>query len=158
MGSERMTAEPATLAKLDELLAAIREYSEPRRAGEEWKHVYRLLQKTEAPAGRATAIVGMRDVIGLAEMIEQLRAPAPPPADVPDEDTCRKALQAFRRRLELTILDEESKLGRGPLSKGAGGGVRAVVPPAEWPQAVWQELVRQGKLRPIGHGLYELAG
>ena len=152
-----MTTDPAALTRLDELLTAIRGYGDPRRAADEWKQVYRLLQKTDLPPGRATGVVGMRDVAALAALIEQLRAPAPPPvADVPSEDTCRKALGAFRKRLSLTMLDEESKLGRGPLSKGAGGGVAAIVPPSEWPDAVWQELVRQGKLRCIGHGLYEL--
>ncbi len=92
----------------------------------------------------------------MVALIEQLRAPEPAaPADVPDKDTCRKALKTFRKRLSLTVLDEESKLGRGPLSKGAADSA-AIVPPNEWPESVWQELVRQGKLRYIGHRLYEL--
>jgi hypothetical protein len=98
----------------------------------------------------------MRDMPGLATLIDELRAPAPAaPADVPSEDTCRKALQAFRKRLSLTILDEESKLGRSPLTKGAAADA-VIVPPKEWPESVWQELVCQGKLHYIGHGFYEL--
>jgi len=65
-------------------------------------------------------------------------------------------MRAFRKRLSLTILDEESKLGHGPLSKGSGASIAAIVPPSEWPESVWQELVRQGKLRCIGQGVYEL--
>jgi len=152
-----MTSEDTTVTKLDGLMAAIRGYDDPRKASAEWKQVYKLLQNGSLPPGRITGVVGMRDVAGLAAMIEELRAPAPAAlADVPNEDTCRKAMQAFRRRMSLTILDEESKLGRGPLSKGASGDVAAIVPPREWPDSVWQELVRQGKLRYIGHGLYEL--
>jgi hypothetical protein len=152
-----MASDPTTVAKLDELMTAIRGYDDPRRATGQWKQVYKLLQSTELPPGRVTGVVGMRDVPGLAEMIDQLRAPAlDAPADVPSEDVCRRAMQAFRKRLALTVLDEDSKLGRGPLSKG-GGADAAITPPLEWPEPVWQELVRQGKLRYIGHGFYELA-
>ena len=151
-----MPSDPKTVAKLDELMTAIRGYDDTRRAAGEWKQVYKLLAGTELPPGRVTGVVGMRDVPGLAAMIDQLRAPAlDAPADAPDEDTCRRAMQAFRKRLALTVLDEDSKLGRGPLSKG-GGASAAIVPPNEWPEPVWQELVRQGKLRYIGHGFYEL--
>ncbi len=153
-----MSIDPAILAKLDELLAALRAKPDPRRAVEEWKQVYKLLQKTEIPEGRITGVVGMRNVAGLAEILDQLHAPeAPPAGDAPSLDICRAAMHAFRKRLSLTVLDEESKLGRGPLSKGAAdSSTRAITPPDEWPLAVWQELVRQGKLKYIGHGFYEL--
>ncbi|MFB3891656.1 MAG: hypothetical protein ACE15C_06485 [Phycisphaerae bacterium] len=151
-----MTFSPTVVARLQELLAAIKGYGDPRRAAGEWKQVYKLLKDTEVPAGRVTGVVGMRDVAGLAAIVDELRSPAGvAPVDAPDEETCRKALQAFRKRLSLTVLDEQSKLGRGPLTKGAGPSA-AIVPPSEWPRSVWDELVRQGKLRCIGHGLYEL--
>lgn len=152
-----MSSDPTTVTKLGELLTAIRAFGDPRRAAAEWKQVFKLLQKTDLPASRATGVVGMRDTAGLAAIIEELGAASPAaPADVPDEDTCRKAMQAFRKRLALTVLDEQSRLGRSPLTKGADAGVAAIVPPDEWPLPVWQELVRQGKLRCIGHGFYEL--
>jgi hypothetical protein len=151
-----MTSDPTTVTKLDELMTAIRGYDDPRRAADEWKQVYKLLQKTELPPGRVAHVVGMRDVAGLAALIDQLRVPAAAaPADAPSEETCRKAMRAFRKRLSLTILDEESKLGHSPLSKGSDASIAAIVPPSEWPESVWQELIRQGKLRYIGHGLYE---
>jgi hypothetical protein len=151
-----MAETPNALTRLDELMAAIRGYEDPRRASAEWKQVYKLLQGAGLPPGRVTAVVGMRDVPGLAGLIDQLRAPqTEAPADSPSKETCRKALQAFRKRLSLTVLDEDSALGRGPLSKG-GGARAAITPPREWPEGVWRELVRQGKLRDIGHGFYEL--
>lgn len=153
-----MPTDPTTVTELETLLAAIRGYDDPRRASAEWKQAYRLLQKTDLPGGRVTHVVGMRDLAALAELIEQIRTPSPaaPPAEAPDAETCKRAMRAFRKRLALTVLDEQSTLGHGPLSKGAEG-IAAIVPPDEWPQAVWQELVRQGKLRYIGHGFYELA-
>ena len=157
-----MTIDPTTIAKLDDLVTAIRGYDDPRRATGEWKQVYRLLQKTELPPGRVTDVVGMREVAGWTELIDQLRDPtaavAPPNANAPNAETCKQAMQAFRKRLAFTRLDDASRFSRhDPLSKGADSRVAAaIVPPSEWPRSVWQELVRQGKLRSIGDGLYEL--
>ena len=153
-----MSSDSDVVAKLEELVAAIGGYDDPRRASAEWRQVYKLLGKTDVPTGRVTAVVGMRDVAGLSEILDQLRAPeadsAAPPGDAPSPEDCKRALRAFRKRLAVTVLDEESKLGRGPLTKGASHDASAIVPPNEWPDAVWQELVRQGKLRYIGHGFY----
>ena len=153
-----MTGDPDVMAKLANVAATIGAYDDPRRASAEWKQVYRLLGKTDLPAGRITAVVGMRDVAGLNEILDQLGTPqadtAAPPGEAPDPADCKRALRAFRKRLTLTVLDEESTLGRSPLTKGASRDAAAIVPPNEWPDAVWQELVRQGKLRHVGHGLY----
>ncbi|MGO8702290.1 MAG: hypothetical protein ACLQVA_00625 [Candidatus Brocadiia bacterium] len=152
-----MAVDPAILAELEKLSAAIRAYGDPRRAAAEWKQAYRLLQKTSLPADRVGEIVGMRDAEGLAGLVEELRNPPAAGAvpDVPGSDVCAKALQAFRKRFSLTVLDEESKLGRNPLTKGAKSTVAGIIPPSEWPESVWQELVRQGKLRYLGRGFYE---
>lgn len=163
-----MTNDPDTAQKLDELLQAIRGYDDPRRAAGEWKQAYRLLQHTDLPPGRYGGVVGMRDVAGLTALIAELsgadegdspqQAPGPAqPGDI-DPETCRRALKAFRKRQRLTKLDDESQLGHGPLSKGSSDAFGAIVPPNEWPDEVWQELVRQGKLKYLGHGFYELAG
>ena len=78
---------------------------------------------------------------------------------VPSEDlspeNLRRAMKAFKKRLKLTALDEDSRLGRGALS-GGPKGVCAIQPPNQFPIEVWEELKRQGKLRSSGHGLYEI--
>jgi hypothetical protein len=149
--------DPATVTKLDELVTTIRGYDDPRRAANEWKQVLGLLRKADVPAVTATNIVAGRDLVRLCATVDQLRAPATAaPENAPDADTCREAMRAFRKRLNLTRLDDESRLGHSPLSKGDVPGLTAIAPPVEWPQEVWQELVRQGRLRHIGHGLYEL--
>ncbi|TFG49663.1 MAG: hypothetical protein E4H40_02600 [Candidatus Brocadiia bacterium] len=70
-------------------------------------------------------------------------------------EVLKRALKAFKKRLKLTALDDDSSLGRGPLSVGARG-IFAIQPPNQFPRQVWDELCRQGKLRNSGHGLYEL--
>jgi hypothetical protein len=81
--------------------------------------------------------------------------PAPAPAPTPQE--LKAAFKAFKRRLKLTRLDEESRIAGGPLSSGRGSGIVAIAPLPEYPPAVWEELVRQGKLKKAGRGTYQLA-
>jgi hypothetical protein len=68
----------------------------------------------------------------------------------------KQALKAFKKRLKLTRLDEESTLGGGPLSGGRDSGIVAIQPPNQYPREVWEKLVEQGKLRRAGGGMYEL--
>lgn len=82
---------------------------------------------------------------------------AKPSNEAPLSEELKKALKAFRKRLKLTRLDYESRLGYGPMSKGGDSGITAIPPPNQFPAAVWDELVRQGKLKYVGQGLYELA-
>lgn len=78
------------------------------------------------------------------------------PSEDFSQETLKQAMKAFKKRLKLTSLDEDSRLGRGPFS-GGHTGVFAVQPPTQFSPAVWEELCRQGKLRRSGHGLYELS-
>lgn len=78
----------------------------------------------------------------------------PPGAPTPQQ--LKNALKAFKKRLKLARLDDESRYGGGALTSGTPSGIVAIPPPEKYPQAVWDELVRQGKLRRAGQGLYEL--
>ena len=80
-----------------------------------------------------------------------------PPHDPLGPETLKSALKAFRKRLKLTRLDAESKLGGGrPTTTGKASGIVAIQPPNQFPRAVWDELVRQGKLKSSGGGFFEL--
>lgn len=74
----------------------------------------------------------------------------------PSKDDLKAALKAFKKRLKLTRLDAESNLNYRPTSTGKGSGIVAIQPPEQFPQTVWDELVRQGKLKANRHGTYEL--
>ena len=78
------------------------------------------------------------------------------PPDGLDPATLKRALKAFRKRLKLTHLNEESKLGRSPLTGGKHSDVVAIMPPRQYPPEVWQELFRLGRLKDTGIGFYEL--
>jgi hypothetical protein len=75
----------------------------------------------------------------------------------PSPQELKLALKAFKKRLKVTRLEADSKLGGGPFSGGSKGSITAVAPPNQYPAAIWDELVRQGKLSHAGHGLYSLA-
>ncbi|MGD0655946.1 MAG: hypothetical protein ABSA16_16540 [Thermoguttaceae bacterium] len=75
----------------------------------------------------------------------------------PSHQELKAALKAFKKRLKLTQLDDQSRIGVGPMSSGRQSGIVAITPPDQYPQAVWDELARQGKLKRVGNGMYELA-
>ena len=86
-------------------------------------------------------------------MTDESAAESQGPLDPAD---LKRAMKAFRKRLKLTRLNEESKLGRNPLTSGKKSDVVAIMPPRQYPDAVWQELIRRGRLKDAGNGFYEL--
>jgi hypothetical protein len=79
-----------------------------------------------------------------------------PTPNPPSNEELKQAFKAFKKRLKVTRLDAESQFTRNPLSTGRGSGIVAITPPNQFPQAIWDELVKQGKLKKAGHGMYEL--
>ncbi len=86
-------------------------------------------------------------------MLESESTPSP---ETPSKEELKLALKAFRKRLKVTRLDDESRLGYGPMTGGGKSGVVAISPPNQFPKEVWDELAKQGKLKYVGQGLYEL--
>ena len=86
-------------------------------------------------------------------MTESEATPDPEPFT---KEELRLAMKAFRKRLKLTRLDDESRLGYGPMSSGERSGVVAITPPDQFPRAVWQELANRGKLKRETGGLYSI--
>jgi hypothetical protein len=78
------------------------------------------------------------------------------PSGPPSHEDLKRAYKTFKKRLKLTRLDEESKLNYRPTTSGKGSGIVAITPPQGFTPAVWEELVKQGKLKYAGHGTYEL--
>ncbi len=68
----------------------------------------------------------------------------------------RNALKAFKKRLKLARLDDESRLGGRYTSSGGQSGIIGIMPPNQYPPAVGEELVQLGRLRNSGPGVYEL--
>jgi hypothetical protein len=78
------------------------------------------------------------------------------PSPTPTSEELKAAIKAFKKRLKLTRLDAESNISGGPLSSGQRSDIVAITPPNQFPQAVWDELVKRGRLKSAGRGMYEL--
>jgi hypothetical protein len=74
----------------------------------------------------------------------------------PSPEELKRALKAFKKRLKLTQLDDQSRVGVGPLTGGRPSGIVAITPPNQYPRAVWDALVEQGRLKRASQGQYEI--
>ena len=104
--------------------------------------------------GELLTIVEARDTAALTALLaawesgETLRP-------VHDRGVLKRAVKAFRKRLKVARLDEESRIG-GAFSQGLRSGITGVEPPDAYPPDVWKELVRVGRLIDAGHKILEL--
>lgn len=147
-------------------LALLEEYAERHE-----KRILRcILQVAAGDLGRleeAETLAG-KDLEGLIFMAE--RDPATgkqvrnlykpfrddePPEVQAERETHKAAMKAFRKRLRLYRLDDESRIGGSPLSEGRASRITAIEPPTDFPQEVWDRLVEKGLLRVV-EGAYEL--
>ncbi len=144
------------LEKLRQIVSDIREPADPMRVVDDWALAGRLLRGMPVGRSRAEAICGERDIEALDEMvawIEGLAARQDAPEDV-SEEVMASALKAFRKRLKVGRLADESKLGGRYTSGGKKSGRDAIIPPGEFGPEVWKALERAGKLRHTGQGFY----
>ena len=70
------------------------------------------------------------------------------------EEERKRAYKAFKKRLKLTRLDDESGLSRGGSKQS---GIAGITPPTGFPPGIWEELVAEGKLKREGGGTYSMA-
>jgi len=129
---------------------------EPLAAGTsaDWPGARAALEAAGEAQGELLAVVEARDRARLAELL-QAWASGALLRPVHDREVLKRAVKAFRKRLKLTRLDQESRIG-GAFSKGERSGITGVVPPDGFGPEVWAELVRVGRMLDAGHGVLEL--
>jgi len=71
------------------------------------------------------------------------------------EEDLKKALKAFRKRLKIQQLEEDSRLGHSPLT-GSKTKIVSIQPPLGFGKEVWEDLADQGFLKRDGRGFFEL--
>ena len=153
-----------------EELVALRPSLEGADSGPNWGAAHKLFLKAGLAAAEIPPIVIGRDLEAFDRAVRALQgleteeevasegdpsAEDAPPEVIPTE-TLRKAMKAFRRRIKLIKLDQESKLGVGPMSSGRSADFESILPPHEFPRAVWQALAADGRLEATGRGFYKL--
>ncbi|RMH12940.1 MAG: hypothetical protein D6695_05430 [Planctomycetota bacterium] len=92
-------------------------------------------------------------------MVTGLENPSPTHQhDEPDppvsEAEMAAALKAFRKRLKLARLADESRLGGRYTSSGRHSDIDAIIPPGQFGAHVWRALEKAGKLKHTGQGFY----
>lgn len=68
------------------------------------------------------------------------------------DEELKKAYKAFKKRIKLMRLDDESGLSPGSKRSAISG----ITPPTGHPPGIWEELVAAGKLRREGSGTYSM--
>ncbi len=83
--------------------------------------------------------------------------PAPARAtDVIPPEVLKSAYNAFKKRWKLTRLDQESRIGRSPMSSGQKSAIDGIIPPNQFPTAVWEALAKAGRIKYSGSGFYAM--
>ena len=155
----------------------------PASAMQAWPTITRLLARMPLDQSRVEQVCAQRDPVGLDVLVTQLEHPeaagsqthSPQPGDsvakeaeaksdasgadeaeVSVEDK-RAAMRAFRKRLKLARLADESRLGGRYVSGGHSSEIDAIMPPDNFSPAVWKALAAEGRLKYTGQGFYALA-
>lgn len=170
--------------RLAEIVSDLYLTDSPSATAKLWDRAAKALAGAEVDPKRIEAVIKARDVQALAKLAGELSVGSAKPAggstseadkpatatsgaatgshlptadDPTSPETLKAAYKAFKKRLKLNRLDEESRLGRSPLSGGQRSQIVAIQPPRDYPAATWEALVKQGKLKASGRGFYELA-
>ena len=150
------------LQKLRSIVNELREPTEPMNILDNWALAGRLLSRMPVEdANEASRIVKDQDIDALDVIVSALenpkpkqQAPAPKPTRTFSLDELNEAMRAFRKRLKLMRLEDESKLRGRRLTAGRGSSIDAIMPPGEFPREIWQALEQAGKLEHTGQGFY----
>lgn len=133
----------------------------PASAMQAWPVATRLLARMPLDAAEVKRVCDERDPIGLDVLVTRLEHPEPeaepktdPAVEAVTEDQMKAALRAFNKRLKLGRLADESRLGGRYTSGGRESKIDAIVPPNDYPSAVWKALAAAGKLKYTGNGFY----
>lgn len=129
-------------------------------ATEHWSLLTRLLPRLTSDLARVKEVTDAKDIDGLDALLDKIegRVIAATSAPLPEfsEDELDAAFRAFNKRLKVTRLADESKLGGRYTSGGRKSKVDAMQPPDGFPDQIWQALVRAGRLQDMGQGFYSV--
>ena len=147
------------IASIVRLASEITDAEDP---GPLWGQLHKAFLKSEVNAEVAAKIIMHRDIDELTSVVAQLSSgssvsieEAKESIDV-DAQTKRDALRVFRKRVKFAKLDQESKLGVGPLSGGKHADFDSMSAPHDYPMHVWKALASDGDLIDDGGGFFRI--
>lgn len=145
------------------VLDKVRSVSRELRAGkgnaaESWALASRLLARLTNDGARIEQVVRDRDIDGLDALIDTIegRVEAAAAAPIPEFPASEldAAMRAFHKRIKVSRLADESRLGGRYTSGGRHSNIDAIQPPDGFPDGIWPALVRAGKLKDMGGGFF----
>ena len=150
--------------KIRQLTDDITKNANALQTQKDWELVASLLARTPADQSSVRAAVKAQDPAALDAVVRALEAPpkpaSPPPSTAPlpdfSHDDKAAALRAFKKRLKLQRLSDESRLGGRYTSGGRSSNIDAITPPTDFPPEIWQALAAEGRLTDTGQGFYAL--
>lgn len=153
------------LQKLRSVVDEIRSSADGLKVVDGWALAERLLTRMPVDQGEASRVVAEKDVAGLDALVASLENPRPQGEDASDSapkdpgssyrpETLQAAMKAFKKRLKLGRLADESRLGGRYTSGGRTSNIDAILPPDGFDDGVWKALADAGKLRDHGRGFY----
>lgn len=151
------------LQKLRQLVSEIELANTPADAPAAWGLAGRLLSRMPVDQAHIAQTITNQNFPELDAIVcglenpksTQTPAPASHTPDISKKDMTA-AMKAFRKRLKLSRLADESKLGGRQMTSGRASEIDAIIPPHEYPQLVWDALAKEGKLKHTGQGFYSL--
>ncbi|MEQ9616731.1 MAG: hypothetical protein RLN60_01710 [Phycisphaerales bacterium] len=142
---------------VDSIIAA----KDPLQVQKDWEMVERLLCRFSLDADEVHAVCKARDAEALDSLVHRVEHPEPAAPRAPGREVTAEekhsAMRAFRKRLKLARLADESKLGGRQLSGGRKSQIDAIIPPSQFGWDVWRALASDGQLDDMGGGFYRLA-
>ena len=170
--------QPQLVKDIDAALARI-QASDLSAAGPHWGAMHKLLLKAKIDPQAIMRLVGARDIAELIRAVARAKGEeVAESSDGTSSDTggandngttanaatsqefelsvLQDALRMFRKRVKLSQLDADSKLGVGPMSGTGQHRIQAMLPPRDYPWGVWEALVKAGKLRRDADGFYSI--
>jgi len=125
----------------------------------DWETVTRLIGRLPVDATEADAVCKARDADALDALMQAVEHPEPVAEAVVrevSEEEMVFAMRAFRKRLKLSRLADESKLGGRQLTGGRQSQIDAIIPPSQFSREVWHALAKKGQLEHTGQGFFQL--
>lgn len=127
-------------------------------AAESWALAGRLLGRISNDVAGIERVMASKDPAVLVAMLDAIegKAAAAAAAPLPEFPASEldAAMRAFHKRLKVSRLADESKLGGRYTSGGRRSEIDAMQPPDGFPAEIWPALVRAGKLKDAGGGFY----
>jgi hypothetical protein len=120
-----------------------------------WEKAASVLGVVRASDPDVAAAIDAKDLKALRAIVELWFA-GKRALPAQDQETLRRAMKAFHKTLKATLLDAESGIGGRGMSTGQASSIIGIQPPSRFTTEVWNQLVREGRLRGGRHGVYEL--